>query len=128
MVSRTCSKNPRPQLNIANPRSSHTQRPNYCDRGFPESCDPSRAYDVRSTLEAFGAHDLIEYMQTYWQPDNSHEDSFWNHEWSKHGTCVSTMEPECYGDDYRRGEEVPVYFRRTIELFQGLNTYQVRRL
>ena len=47
------------------------------------------------------------------------------HEWAKHGTCVSTLTPTCYGDDYVETEEVVDYVGKVIELFQGLPTYKV---
>ncbi|KAI9774065.1 MAG: ribonuclease T2-like [Geoglossum simile] len=63
-------------------------------------------------------------MSEYWKPNSGTDDHFWAHEWSKHGTCVSTMQPKCYGYKYERGEEVPAYFQKAVDLFKGLDTYQ----
>jgi ribonuclease I len=47
------------------------------------------------------------------------------HEWAKHGTCVSTLEPRCYGDDYIETEEVVDYFAKAVEIFHMLPTFKV---
>lgn len=64
-------------------------------------------------------------MNTYWKDESGNDESFWEHEWSKHGTCISTLEPSCY-TKYTPQEEVVEYFNRTVELFKTLPTYTVR--
>ena len=46
------------------------------------------------------------------------------HEWNKHGTCYSTLNPTCY-TDYQPQDEVIDFFNQTITLFQTLPTYEV---
>ncbi len=48
---------------------------------------------------------------------------FWAHEWNKHGTCINTLRPACYGDSYAAGVEVVDYFARAVALFRTLDTY-----
>jgi ribonuclease T2 len=61
-------------------------------------------------------------METYWVSNDGTPESFWEHEWGKHGTCVSTLDPDCY-TTYTTGLEVPDFFNRTVTLFKSLPTY-----
>ena len=61
-------------------------------------------------------------MDKYWPSDQGSSESFWEHEWGKHGTCISTLDPNCY-TDYQPTEEVPDFFRRTVSLFKSLPSY-----
>jgi hypothetical protein len=127
---------------------ANNYRPDHCDGSYDSSCDPSRngvcsrssslskghhghtrcnrAYsNIHKILGNFGRNDLLEYMSSYWKGIRNDE-HLWEHEWSKHGTCVSTLEPECYGEDYVKTEEVVDYFAKAVEIFQTLPTYDVR--
>lgn len=64
-------------------------------------------------------------MNKYWKDYQGKDESFWAHEWNKHGTCISTLEPSCYVN-YMPQEEVIDYFERTIQLFDALPSYEVR--
>jgi hypothetical protein len=46
------------------------------------------------------------------------------HEWFNHGTCYSTLRPSCLPPGSPRGAEAVAYFKRVVELFQQLPTYQ----
>lgn len=63
-------------------------------------------------------------MDIYWKDSGGDDESFWSHEWDKHGTCISTLEPSCY-NDYTANQEVADFFQKTVDLFQGLNSYTV---
>jgi ribonuclease T2 len=41
----------------------------------------------------------------------------------KHGTCISTLNPSCYAD-YQPTQEVVDFFKKTVELFKTLPSYQ----
>jgi ribonuclease T2 len=48
----------------------------------------------------------------------------WAHEFNKHATCINTLAPSCYGENYAPGLEVVDYFNRAFVLFQSLDTYR----
>ncbi|KAI0828417.1 ribonuclease T2-like protein [Hypoxylon sp. FL0890] len=102
----------------------HGLWPDHCDGTYDSTCDSSRAYtNISDILKSFGDDDLLSYMETYWLPNDSTGEEFWEHEWGKHGTCVSTLEPKCF-TDYQPTEEVPYYFNTTVSLFKTLPTYK----
>ncbi|KAL9592607.1 MAG: hypothetical protein Q9179_006546 [Wetmoreana sp. 5 TL-2023] len=61
-------------------------------------------------------------MSTHWKDYQGNDESFWEHEWGKHGTCISTLEPSCYSN-YAPQEEVVAYFQKTVDLFKTLDSY-----
>jgi ribonuclease T2 len=63
-------------------------------------------------------------MKTYWKDYQGNDETFWEHEWSKHGTCVSTYEPSCY-TGYQPTEEAADFFQKTVDLFKALPSYDV---
>lgn len=71
-----------------------------------------------------GRGDLLEYMSEYWKDFRGDDSNLWQHEWNKHGTCVSTLETHCY-DDYLPQQEVVDYFDKTVELFRELPSHEV---
>lgn len=62
-------------------------------------------------------------MSQYWKDYKGDDESFWYHEWAKHGTCISTLEPQCY-NDHKATEEVVDYFQKAVDLFKGLPSYE----
>ncbi|KAI0450979.1 ribonuclease T2 [Xylaria acuta] len=101
----------------------HGLWPDNCDGTYEENCDSSREYsDLTSILEDNGKSDLVSYMKEYWQSNDGTPESFWEHEWSTHGTCVSTISPDCYSD-YTEGQEAADYFQVAVDLFKTLDTY-----
>ena len=102
----------------------HGLWPDNCDGTYEANCDPRRAYtNITDILRAAGADDTLSVMQKYWKDYKGDDESFWEHEWSKHGTCISTLDPSCYAD-YQPTEEVPIFFNRTVSLFQSLPSYE----
>ncbi|KAG8733756.1 ribonuclease T2-like [Ceratobasidium sp. 423] len=76
----------------------------------------------RLILTNGGASDVLSYMQTYWRDINGDDESFWEHEWAKHGTCMSTLKPACISSSVR-GQDAIYYFTRVVNLFKTLSTY-----
>ncbi len=101
----------------------HGLWPDHCDGTFDANCDPNRAYtNISSILAAAGATTVLSYMNTYWKDVKGDDESFWDHEWEKHGTCISTLQPSCY-TNYVPQEEVVDFFTTTVNLFQTLPSY-----
>lgn len=105
----------------------HGLWPDYCDGSYTQYCDESRQYsNISCILEAAGKNDLLAYMRKYWKDQSGEDESFWEHEWGKHGTCYSTLEPECFAH-YRPQEEVVDFFEQVVRLFKLLPTYDVSK-
>lgn len=103
----------------------YTRRPDHCDGTYDANCDASRAYtNISSIISAAGQTTLLNDMNTYWKDYQGDDESFWEHEWGKHGTCISTLNPICYAN-YCPQEEVVAYFQKTVDLYKMLNSYQV---
>ncbi|KAL2356086.1 ribonuclease T2-like protein [Cryomyces antarcticus] len=102
----------------------HGLWPDHCDGTYDANCDSSRAYkNITGILQSYGADSLLSYMQTYWKDYQGDDEVFWEHEWSKHGTCISTLSPDCY-TAYTPQEEVVDFFQRTVDLYASLPSYQ----
>ncbi|KAG9248957.1 ribonuclease-like protein T2 [Calycina marina] len=101
----------------------HGLWPDHCDGTYDSSCDSSQNYgSIQTILDSFGATDLLSYMNTYWVDIDGDNDSFWEHEWEKHGTCIPTLKPSCYSS-YVAMQEVVDFFQKTVDLFETLPTY-----
>lgn len=100
-------------------------RPDLCDGSYDQFCTEAPQYNnITAILTAAGQDDLLTYMNSYWLPDRGSSESFWEHEWNKHGTCINTLNPNCYGDNYTAGIEVVDFFTRTVDLFKTLDSYK----
>lgn len=100
-------------------------RPDHCDGTYDQYCDMNRQYtNITAILQSYGATTLLNYMNTYWKDQAGDDENFWEHEWGKHGTCISTLDPNCY-TNYTPQEEVLDYFNSTVQLFQTLDSYAV---
>ena len=103
----------------------HGLWPDHCDGTYDAYCDNSRNYtNITQILQAAGKTDLLTYMDTYWKDYQGNDEVFWEHEWGKHGTCISTLNPKCY-TGYTPQQEVVDYFQKTVDLFKTLDSYSV---
>lgn len=102
----------------------HGLWPDNCDTTFKQNCDPSRAYTgIGNLLAANGASDTLAFMKTNWVDIKGQNEHFWEHEWSTHGTCLSTLAPSCLPSGSVRGAEAVAFFQTVVKLFQTLPTY-----
>lgn len=65
----------------------HGLWPNDSDGDYPCNCS-----DV--PFDPSAIQSIITSMNTYWLSLNGPSQSFWEHEWSKHGTCASDIFPD----------------------------------
>ncbi|CAO3661624.1 unnamed protein product [Umbelopsis vinacea] len=94
------------------------------DGSWEQFCDPAREYsNVTAILQDLGEYQLLQEMNIVWPNSEGSTDSFWSHEWSKHGTCFSTFEPKCY-TNYKTGQEMADFFRMTINFYHKFNLYK----
>ncbi|KAJ3411107.1 ribonuclease T2-like [Chytridiales sp. JEL 0842] len=110
----------------------HGLWPDYCNGAYNTTdagCDPSRAYhDLQPRLESLLSHTdpaFLTSLKTYWQAANGDSNWMWSHEWTKHGTCHSQINPECYGDSYTPNKDVLDYFRVSMLLREQINVFKI---
>ncbi|KAI8981149.1 ribonuclease T2 [Trametes punicea] len=113
-----------PSTGPSNSWTIHGLWPDNCDGSFRENCDPSRDYtDIAGLLTEQGASDTLAFMQEYWVDIDGQNEEFWEHEWSTHGTCYSTLEPSCLPSGSPKGAEAVAFFQTVVKLFKTLPTY-----
>ncbi|KAK2606073.1 hypothetical protein QQS21_003468 [Conoideocrella luteorostrata] len=100
--------------------SIHGLWPDFCNGSYTQYCDLSRQYDPKPSpnttnskpdgtpvppytgepidkwFEPYGKLDLLAYMKKYWVSQFDPNWVFWAHEYSKHATCFSTFQKECF--------------------------------
>lgn len=142
-----------PPLGANDTWTVHGLWPDYCTGGFDQFCDEQRSRSAEEISQIItrasrprrdgddkdvGTHPgMMEFMRENWLSLDSRNANLWAHEWNKHGTCVSTLEPKCYtggsnandttlADDPKRvsgDADVLDYFTHAILLFTTLPTY-----
>lgn len=99
----------------------HGLWPDNCDGTYAQFCDPSREVGNAEMLVESDPN-LFRYMKKYWKDYQGNDSSLWEHEFNKHGTCMSTLEPSCY-PNYSAQEEALDFYRVTANTFRQLPTY-----
>ncbi|KAH9908747.1 ribonuclease T2-like protein [Xylariomycetidae sp. FL2044] len=109
----------------------HGLWPDFCNGSYTQYCDLSRQCDPEpypntTTGEADGepvvpwTGDLI---TKYWIGLDQVSPILWAHEFSKHATCFSTFDVECYGPRYVEHEEMVDFFETAVSYYQSLPTW-----
>jgi ribonuclease T2 len=102
-----------------------------CDGKFNTTdlgCDTTRIYhDMESRLTFLTSSDpaFLAEMKLYWPGANLDYNWFWSHEWTKHGTCHSQIDPVCYGTRYTKDREVIDYFKTALKLRSRYDIYKI---
>ncbi|KAI8318288.1 ribonuclease T2 [Martensiomyces pterosporus] len=102
----------------------HGLWPNTCSgsQTGTNGCDPARLdYNVSSIIQS-ASSSLYNQLNTYWSSYKGDNNWFWSHEWSKHGTCVTTLDPKCY-TNYKKNQEVIEYFTTVLALRSKYSYY-----
>lgn len=103
----------------------HGLWPNKCKGGYDQFCNPGwKISDARKVLEEAGENELIKEMERIWKDLSGTDSDLWLHEFNKHGTCMSTLNPKCYSDGSDEHRNAVDYYRTTVELFKSLPTYE----
>jgi ribonuclease T2 len=116
-----------PSLGPVDEFTLHGLWPDKCDGTYDASCNPS--LNIKGSVESilvggFGDAALYAYMKDNWKglPDKGDE-YLWTHEFNKHGTCVNTIHPDCYGAEFKPNQNIYDYLRIATELHKTLPTY-----
>ncbi|KAI0394691.1 ribonuclease T2 [Xylariaceae sp. FL0594] len=128
----------------------HGLWPDFCNGSYTQYCDLKRQYDpepspntttgtpagkpvkpwkgepISNYVKRAGKFDLLEYMQKFWTGLNQPSWYLWAHEFSKHATCFSSFDIECYGLSYLLSphEEVVDFFGTVIAYYQKVPTWR----
>ncbi|KAI1182628.1 ribonuclease T2 family protein [Nemania serpens] len=126
----------------------HGLWPDFCNGSYTQYCDLKRQYDpfpspntttgtpagkpvkpwkgkpISDYLELFRKFDLLAFMEKHWTGLNQPSSTLWAHEFSKHATCFSTFDTECYGPAYAKHEEVVDFFTTVTTYYQALPTWR----
>ncbi|KAJ3154736.1 ribonuclease T2-like [Geranomyces variabilis] len=93
----------------------HGAWPDSCSNKQVGNCGEATTYtDIAGPIQSF-APDLYQTMNDIWVSYKGDNPSFWQHEWSKHGTCWSPAAKECFSD-FQEGQDLAAYFGWVVAL------------
>lgn len=103
----------------------HGSWPDNCDGTYGQFCnfENTEVDDVEKILLDHGEDKLVNYMNQFWLNNNGTNKDFWLHEFNKHGTCMSTIKPSCYGSNYTNGLNVVDFFKMSVRQYHELPTF-----
>ncbi|KAJ3051327.1 ribonuclease T2-like [Rhizophlyctis rosea] len=106
----------------------HGLWPDYCDGTYStDNLGCIHEYGFEGTYEMvkkFGGG-LLERMKKVWMGADGDFEWMWTHEFNKHGTRMSTINPKCYGKSYKPHLPVLDYFKTTLSLYPRYNLFQI---
>ncbi|KAI1739550.1 ribonuclease T2 family protein [Xylaria scruposa] len=126
----------------------HGLWPDFCNGSYTQYCDLKRQFDpepspntttgtpagkpvkpwkgepISNFIKRFRKYDLLDYMNKHWTGLNQPSWYLWAHEFSKHATCFSSFDTECYGPAYVQHEEVIDFYSTVIAYYQNVPTWR----
>ncbi|KAF3806556.1 Ribonuclease T2-like [Colletotrichum gloeosporioides] len=126
----------------------HGLWPDFCNGSYTQYCDLKRQYDplpspnttngkpdgtpvpayngtsIDKFITPFERFDLLEYMNKFWIALGTPNWVLWAHEFSKHATCFSTFDVECYGPKYQEHEELVDFFETVVHYYKETPTWK----
>lgn len=103
---------PRPSPNTTNGQPSGTPVP------------PYKGEAIDKWFAPYGKEDLLAYMNKFWVGQFDRNWEFWGHEYSKHATCYSTFQTECWGPKAAKYADLFEFFETVIYYFRQLPTWR----
>ncbi|KAI0970090.1 ribonuclease T2 family protein [Xylaria arbuscula] len=85
---------------------------------------PWKGRPISDFIKHFKKFDLLAYMNKFWIAQAQPNWEFWAHEFSKHATCYSTFDTECYGPEYVQHEEIVDFYSTVVSYYQQLPTWR----
>ncbi|ORZ22325.1 ribonuclease T2-like protein [Absidia repens] len=99
--------------------------PDTCDGGRAprRGCDRTRISNNIGPIIKSINPTLYQQISRVWPSYKGNNNWFWSHEWNTHGSCVSTLRPNCYGEKYTKYQDVNDYFQKAIDLHHDYDIY-----
>ncbi|EPQ31020.1 uncharacterized protein PFL1_01209 [Pseudozyma flocculosa PF-1] len=111
--------------------TAHGEWPDFCDGTYPAYCSNVTGIpeytgaEIRAVLQKYSPETLA-FMDVNYKGYNGTDEDFWEHEYNKHGTCITTNRPECQiplPGISREDFVVLEYFKQIVRRFKALPTY-----
>jgi len=84
----------------------HGLWPQFAVNGYPDSCT-KEPFDT-TIPQQIGESTMIQYWpDVKYNPDSSSYDSFWEHEWTKHGTCSGLTQLQYFQSAIQLTNQIP---------------------
>lgn len=96
-----------------------------CNGTYGQYCNPDwEITNATEVLEGLGMHSLLNKMKQTWKNQGAPDDELWLHEFNKHGTCMSTVNPACYYKYSKKNQYVGDFYSTVVALQEQLPTYK----
>lgn len=96
-----------------------------CNGTYGQYCNPDwEIENVTEVLHDLNMDYLLAEMNTTWKNQGSADEDLWLHEFNKHGTCMSTVNPSCYRKRAGKYQYVGDFFKTVVALQEQLPTYK----